>query len=202
MTLNKSAVGDEGGDGSQDEEESGREAGFAFSGSWRHWMNQQESFKLQRLRHKPDCSSWYMKNGETLLFMDLSFSCCWGTSSPARICLRLSLWLWCSTSFFIFNHYFLFGCGVAHRAELLALKWSSLSEDFIIHRSASCFQYIFQWESEEHLLGIMDDDFDRRMELRRQRREQMRQEAQKWVNPWRCHKNIYDSSVCRSCFSQ
>lgn len=33
MTLSKSAVGDEGGDGSQDEEERGREAGFAFSGS-------------------------------------------------------------------------------------------------------------------------------------------------------------------------
>lgn len=35
MTGNKSAVGDEGGDRSQDEEESGREAGFAFSGSSR-----------------------------------------------------------------------------------------------------------------------------------------------------------------------
>lgn len=31
-------------------------------------------------------------------------------------------------------------------------------------------------------LGIMDDDFDRRMELRRQRREQMRLEAQTWVH--------------------
>ena len=29
----------------------------------------------------------------------------------------------------------------------------------------------------------MDDDFDRRMELRRQRREQMRLDTEKWVNP-------------------
>lgn len=125
MTLKKSAVGDEGGDGSQDEEESGREAGFAFSGSWRHWMKQQESFRLQRLRHKPDCSSWSMKNGETLLFTDLSCSCCRGTPSPSRICLRLSLWLWCSTSFFIWL--FAFGVCVVRGAELLALTWSSLS---------------------------------------------------------------------------
>lgn len=31
----------------------------------------------------------------------------------------------------------------------------------------------------KNLWDIMDDDFDHRMELRRQRREQMRQEAQK-----------------------
>lgn len=41
------------------------------------------------------------------------------------------------------------------------------------------FGCIFQRESEENLLGIMDDDFDRRMELRRQRREQMRLDTQK-----------------------
>lgn len=32
---------------------------------------------------------------------------------------------------------------------------------------------------EENHLGIMDDDFDRRMEQRRQRREQMRLDAEK-----------------------
>lgn len=83
--------------------------------------------------------------------------------------------------FSIFNNYL--RCVLLRGAEHLPLKWSWLLEDLIIHRSASCFHCIFQWESEEHLLGIMDDDFDRRMELRRQRREQMRLEAQKWVTP-------------------
>lgn len=41
---------------------------------------------------------------------------------------------------------------------------------------------VFQWEREVNLLGIMDDDFERRMELRRQRREQ--RETEKWVKEY------------------